>query len=178
MVNFKKEITPLLLSCIILIFFEIISTTIFPIIGIDNVRIPFHVLIILYMGFKLETAWLGILIFVVMFTHSFFTIEGWEMGAIAGIITCTSISYLRDVIHLSSVSLTMITVQIFQMVWFFIVALLIYIQIDGWGYIVQKFWRFIPESILISILAPFAFNLLDKIWNPRLEGSFGSTEHF
>ena len=85
------------------------------------------------------------------------------MGAIAGIITCTSISYLRDVIHLTSASLTMITVQIFQMVWFFIVALLIYIQIDGWGYVIQKFWRFIPESILISILAPFVFTLLDKI---------------
>ena len=79
MINFKKEIIPLIISCIILILFEIISTTVFPIIGIENIRIPFHVLIILYMGFKLDTAWLGVLIFIIMVTHSFFTIEGWEM---------------------------------------------------------------------------------------------------
>lgn len=178
MINFKKEIIPLILTCIILVFFEIISTTIFPILGIDNVRIAFNVLVILYMGFKLDTPWLAILIFFIQITHSFFTIEGWEMGTIAGIITCTSISYLRDVIHLGSTSLTMITVQIFQMVWFCIVALLIYIQIDSWAYVIQKFWRFIPESILISILAPFVFGLLDKIWQPRGDGAFGATESF
>jgi hypothetical protein len=41
------------------------------------------------------------------------------------------------------------------------------------SFILDKFWRFIPESIIISLMAPFFFSLLDKFWTGSDESSLG-----
>ena len=151
-------------SLLILILLEILSTTIFPVIGLDIFRIPFNILLILFMSFKLETASLPFLIFVVQYVHSFFTIEGWEIGTIAGIIVALIISYSKEIIHFSYF-FTVIVTQIFQMVWFLIVALLFYSKGSDFSFLLDRFLKFLPESIAASLAAPFFFSLLDKIWD-------------
>ena len=163
--QFKKIIVPLLASMLVLIFLEIFSTAILPAFGIEAYKIPFHILLTLFMAFKLETVYLPFLILIMQYVHSFFSIEGWEMGTIAGVFVCILIAYFKDILHFSSYLITVVVTQISQAVWFGIVSLILYFKGADITFFVDKFWRFIPESIVASLIAPIFFSLFDKIWN-------------
>ena len=139
---------PIGLTLLVLLALEIVATTVLPMFGVSQYRLPFNILIVLYIGFKLETPAMAVMILVVQYFHSFFTIEGWGMGTFAGVLICIIISYLRDLMHLTSATLTILLTMLFQMVWFVILSLLIYLRWGDWNYILEKFWRFIPESIM------------------------------
>lgn len=171
----KPTIIALLKTLVLLTVLDIFSTTIIPIMGFENLRIPFNILVILYLGFKLETPIIGFLIVIIQYYHSFFTVDGWEMGTIAGIIICIVVSYLRDMIHLTSFAITVFITQIFQVLWFFIISILIYIKLNDFQIILTKFWHFIPESIILSITAPFFFMIFDKVWEVRERGLLGES---
>mgnify|MGYP007063423565 CR=1 FL=1 len=166
-ISLKNLPGPMLITTLVLILSEILTTTVMPIIGMDGYRLSFNILIVLYICFKLETSIMSVLIFIIQYFHSFFTIEGWAMGTIAGIIVCMVISYLRDLIHLSSFWITVFITQVFQMIWFLILTLLIYVKMGDEGLIISKLGRFLPESIFLSIISPFAFKLLDFIWKSK-----------
>ena len=86
------------------------------------------------------------------------------MGVFAGILVSMIVGYLKDIIHFSSVFLTVLVTEIFQVVWFIIVSILIYLQVGNWDYIFEKLSRFAVESIVISLLAPLLFAFLDRVW--------------
>ncbi len=169
-VNTVEILPSLFITILILFLLEVLSTSVLPLFGLVNYMIPFNVLIILFLGFKIESPYLAIMILCVQYAHSIFTIEGWEMGTIAGVLICIVISYLRDLLHFSSNLLTIVTTQLFQFLWFLVTSSLLYLKLGDFGYIIQKFWRFLPESIVLSLLAPFFFSFLDKVWRVRGEG--------
>lgn len=170
-----KLLRPLGITILILVVLEIISTALIPMMGLTKYRIPFNVLIVLYMGLKLETPYTSILILCLQYTHSFFSIEGWEMGTISGVIICIIISYLKDLLHLSSSIITIFVTQMFQFVWFFIISALLYLKEESFSFILEKFWRFLPESIVLSLLAPFFFGVLDVIWRAEENRTLGES---
>ena len=86
---------------------------------------------------------------------------------------CVIISYFKDVIHLSSMIVTMIVIQAFQCVWFVLISALIYMRMDDFFFIGERFWKFVPSSIIVSILAPSLFSLFDKVWNVGAEDILG-----
>lgn len=164
----------LFITILVLIVLEVISSAVLPLFSLNKYMLPFNVLIVLYLGFKLENPYLAVMIIVVQFFHSIFSIEGWEIGTIAGVLICVVISYLRDVLHFTNVIVTIFVTQIFQALWFVIVSFLLYIKIGNVQFIMEKFWKFIPESIVISLLAPVFFTFFDKIWGVREEGLMGA----
>jgi len=173
--SFLYYIRPLLVTVLLLIICEVLSTTILPLIGLQTYRIPFNVLIVLYFGFKVDTPYTALMILIIQYFHSFFSIEGWEMGTIAGISICIVMSFLRDLIHFSSSIITVVVTQLFQFLWIFVMMGLLYIKHDESGYVMSKFWHFLPESFVLSLLAPFLFYLLDAIWSGREENGLGDT---
>jgi hypothetical protein len=173
--NWLNLLKPLGVTLLILVIFEVLSTALFPMMGLIKYRLPFNVLIILYIGFKLENPFVAILIFILQYTHSFFSIEGWEMGTIAGVLIYVVISYLKDLLHLSSSIMTIFVTQMFQFLWFLIVSTILYIKTDELSYIIEKFWRFLPESIVISLLAPVLFAVLDVIWQSEQQSALGDS---
>lgn len=173
--DWLKLLRPLGITILILVVLEIISTAMIPMMGLTKYRIPFNILIVLYMGLKLETPYTSLLILALQYTHSFFSIEGWEMGTISGVLICIIISYLKDLLHLSSSLITILVTQMFQFVWFSIISVLLYIKDESFTYILEKFWRFLPESIVLSLLAPFFFGILDAIWRGEQDRSLGES---
>ena len=170
------EILPrLFITVLILIVLEVLTSAFLPLFGLTRYMLPFNVLIVLFLGFKLENPYMALLILVVQYFHSLFTIEGWEMGTIAGVLICVVISYLRDVLHFTSSLITIVVTQIFQVLWFIIVSSLLYLKMDDTSYIIDKLWRFLPESIIISLLAPFFFSVFDKVWGVGNEGLMGES---
>ena len=163
--QFKKIIIPLLASMLVLIFLEILSTAFLPAFGIETYKVPFHILLTLFMAFKLETVYLPFLILIMQYAHSFFSIEGWEMGTIAGVVVCVLITYFKDILHFSSYIITVVVTQISQVVWCGIVTTILYFKGADVDFLFDKLWRFVPESIVASLIAPIFFSLFDRIWN-------------
>ncbi|HLE10397.1 MAG: hypothetical protein A2504_15790 [Bdellovibrionales bacterium RIFOXYD12_FULL_39_22] len=159
----------LFFTILLLLALEIVASTFFPIIGLVRFRPAFNILIVLYVGFKLETPFVALVIFAIQYFHSFFSVEGWAAGTFAGIIICMIISYLREMIHFSTALVTIVVVEIFQIIWFIIASLLLYLKTDNITYVYEKFFRFIPESIIIALVAPYCFTILDRIWHSRNE---------
>ena len=169
-----KEMLPSLgVTILILLIAEVLSSTLFPFLGLLEFRIPFNVLLVLYVGFKFNMSYVPIIILVIQYFYSFFTIEGWEVGTIVGIIIYMAISYFKDVIYLSSAATTVMFVQIFQIIWFIIVVLLMYLKLGSFSFVVERLWRFLPESIVVSLLAPIFFMLFDYIWQVGKEDMLG-----
>lgn len=171
--HLKDIILPLIKTLFLLFVLEILTTAVFPNIGLLHYRISFNVLMVLYLGLRLETPYLAIIIMIVQYFHGFFSVEGWEIGTVTGIAICVVVSYVRDRIHFSSWSMTILITQIFQLLWFFLQAILIYIQIGSVSYIVEKGERFLPQSLLVSLFSPFFFYILNRIWNIDDRGILG-----
>lgn len=161
----KNVVAPMIITLLIMIVLEVFATSLLPVFGVKHFILPFNIAVILFFGFRFQTQYLPLFILIVQYFHSFFTVEGWEPGTIAGIIVCILISYLRELIHFTSAAATMIVTQIFQTFWFIVVSGLIYMRIGEVSYIVDKFWRFIPESITISLLSPILFMVFEKVWS-------------
>jgi len=169
----KNIIPSLILTLIFLLILEIISSTLLPVFGLINYRIPFNVLILLYIGFKLETPWIALLILCIQYLHSFFSNEGWALGTFTGTMICILVSYVRDLIHFNTIFATIFVTQIFQTLWFLIVSGMIYIQVNNTNLLIEKFWRFLPESLFISIISPVFYMILDRIWKSDQSEAFG-----
>lgn len=151
-------------TLVLLIILEIFTSAFLPAIGLVNFKPAFSVLIVLFMAFKLETPVLPYLILLTQYTHSIFSIEGWGIGTMAGILVALSVRYLRDLLHFTTAISTIIVVQIFQFAWFLMVSFMLCIKLGDFGLFFGIFWQFIPESIFISIISPFFFMILDRVW--------------
>lgn len=173
--RFKDILKSLLFTIVILTIMEIFSSTMMPILGLSNFRMSFNVLLVLYLVLRINSIYLPYCILVLQLFHSLFSIEGWAIGTIAGVIISIIIGYIKDLIHFSNSISTMIIVQISQLGWILITSILTSLKLEDFGVMPGMIGRFIVPSILISIISPFIFKLLDTVWKPsgNSSASFG-----
>lgn len=167
----KDLIVGILKTCLLLVFLEVFTTAFLPAVGIVNFRPEFNVLIVLFLAFKLETPVLAWLILIVQYAHSIFSIEGWAIGAFAGVLISFSVRYLKDMLDFSTAISTIIVVQIFQIAWFIITSFLLSLKLGDFGSYFHLFWQDVPESFALSISAPLFFFVLDRFWKVDAKGA-------
>lgn len=151
-------------TILILILLEVFNTAFLPAIGLMNLKLAFSVLIVLFMAFKLETPFLPFLILVVQYIHSIFSIEGWAAGTLVGIIISVSVRYIRDLLNFGTAISTIIVVQIFQVVWFALIAFILSLKMATFGHFFHIFAKSLPETFILSILSPVFFAVFDRLW--------------
>jgi len=174
--RFSQLLISFVLTLILLIGFEIITSSILPILGWTEYRMTFNVLIILFLAIRLDSPIVPWLILLLQLVHSVFSIEGWALGTFAGLIVLVSANYLKELLHLTTAIMTMLTVQFFQFVWFLTVTIIICLKISDFNKFGIILWNFIPGSLLLSFVSPFLFYFLGKIWRVSYEGSAGGVE--
>lgn len=152
------------ISAALLIGLEVVTSTILPALGWHEYRLTFNVLIILFLAIRLDSPAVPWMIMALQMIHSVFSIEGWALGTLAGLIVMTSANYLKDLLHLTTAIMTMITVQLFQMIWYVTVTLIICLKISNFDKFGMIIWSFIPGSILLSLISPLIFWVLEQIW--------------
>ena len=153
-------------TALLLVALEILSTAFLPAIGIINFRPAFNVLIVLYLAFKLDIPVLPILILLTQFVHSVFSIEGWAVGTITGVMIAVSVRFLKDLLSFSTPISTIVVVQMFQLGWFVIKSFLLCLKFETFEPFFSLVWKQTPESFLLSLSAPYFFILLDAFWRP------------
>lgn len=151
-------------TCLLLIFLEVFTTAILPSFGIVNLKPAFSVLIVLFLAFKFNHSALPYLIFVTQYVHSIFSIEGWAIGTLTGIIISFSLRFLKDLLDFSTALSTIIVVQVFQLAWFLMVSFMLSIKLGSFSSFFVTFWQFVPESVLVSLISPLFFILLERVW--------------
>lgn len=155
---------------------EIVTSTILPALGWNEYRLTFNVLIILFLAIRLHSAAVPWMIMGLQMVHSIFSIEGWALGTLAGLIVMVSANYLKELLHLTTALMTMITVQLFQMIWYITVTLIICLKISNFEKFGMIIWSFIPGSILLSLISPILFWILEQIWRVPSDGGHRGVE--
>ena len=168
--RFSQILISFILTVILLIGLEIVTSTLLPAFGWKEYRLTFNVLIVLFIAIRLEHPVVPWMILGLQVVHSIFSIEGWALGTLAGLIVMTSANYLKELLHLTTAIMTMLTVQLFQIIWFVTVPVIICLKISDFDKFPLLIWSFIPGSIFLSFLSPILFWLLEQIWRVPKEG--------
>lgn len=169
--KFSQILIALLMTAALLIGLEVVTATLLPLLNWHEYRLTFHVLIIIFMAIRLHTPLTPWMILVLQLVHSAFSVEGWAIGTFAGIIVLLSANYLKEVLHLTTAFMTMITVQLFQIIWFVTVTSIICLKISDFSKFGMVLWSFVPGSFVLSFISPFLFWFLEKIWRASSESS-------
>jgi hypothetical protein len=162
--RFSQILISFAITLALLIGFEIVTSTVLPALGWKEYRLTFNVLIILFMAIKMDSPIVPWLILGLQLIHSIFSIEGWALGTLAGVIVMLSANYLKEILQLSTAFMTMLTVQLFQFIWYLTVTLVICLKISDFEKFGLILWSFIPGSILLSLISPIIFWLLEMVW--------------
>jgi len=154
----------------VLIGLEIFTSTVLPAVGWKEYRMTFNVLIILFLAIRMDSPFVPWLILALQMVHSIFSIEGWALGTLAGLIVMMSANYLKEILQLTTAFMTMLTVQLFQIIWYVTVTLVICLKISDFDKFGLILWSFIPGSILLSLISPLLFWMLGLIWKVSRDG--------
>jgi hypothetical protein len=168
--RFSQMLISFAITLALLVGFEIVTSTLLPALGWKEYRLTFNVLIILFMAIKMDSPIVPWLILGLQLIHSIFSIEGWALGTLAGVIVMLSANYLKEILQLSTAFMTMLTVQLFQFIWYLTVTLVICLKISDFDKFGLILWSFIPGSILLSLISPLIFWLLEMVWRVPSEG--------
>lgn len=164
----KMRLSQLLLSFAItvalLLGLEVVTSTLLPALGWHEYRLTFNVLIIIFLAIRLDSGTVPWMIMGLQIVHSVFSVEGWALGTLAGLIVMMSANYLKEVLHLTTAVMTMFTVQLFQIIWYITVTLIICLKISNFDKFGLIIWSFVPGSILLSLISPVLFWMLEHIW--------------
>lgn len=167
--RFSQLLISFAITIALLIGLEIVTSTLLPALGWKEYRLTFNVLIILFLAIRMDSPLVPWLIMGLQIVHSIFSIEGWALGTLAGLIVMMSANYLKEVLHLTTAFMTMFTVQLFQIIWYVTVTLVICLKISDFDKFGMILWSFIPGSIFLSLFAPVLFWILGIIWRTPSE---------
>lgn len=162
--RFSQLLVSFAITLALLIGLEIVTSTLLPALGWKEYRLTFNVLIILFLAIRMDSPLVPWLIMGLQVVHSVFSIEGWALGTLAGLIVMISANYLKEVLQLTTAFMTMFTVQLFQIIWYVTVTLVICLKISDFDKFGMILWSFIPGSIFLSLIAPVLFWALGLIW--------------
>lgn len=168
--RFSQMIISFFITLALLLGLEIVTSTVLPALGWQEYRLTFNVLIILFLAIRLDSPMVSWMILALQMIHSAFSIEGWALGTFAGLIVLTSANYLKELLHLTTAIMTMFTVQLFQVIWFFTVTIIICLKISDFEKFGMILWTFVPGSILLSLFSPILFWILGSIWKIPSDG--------
>lgn len=171
----QPRLTRLILSLVmtlaILIALEIASSALLPALGWTESRLAFNVVIILFMAFKISTPLLPWFVMILQLIHAGFSVEGWALGTLVGIFVSLIASYLKEVLQFSTAVMTIITVQVFQIIWYVATLVIICLKLGHFHNFGMMFWNVIPGTFLLSLVSPLIFNLLNKVWPSEMQVS-------
>jgi hypothetical protein len=168
--RFSQMLMSFAVSLALLTGLEIVTSTILPALGWHEYRLTFNVLIIIFLAIRLDSPAVPWMVMGLQMIHSVFSIEGWALGTFAGLIVMLSANYLKEVLHLTTAFMTMFTVQLFQLIWYLTVTLIICLKISNFEKFGLIVWSFIPGSVLLSLLAPVLFWILEQVWRVPSDG--------
>jgi uncharacterized membrane protein YvlD (DUF360 family) len=121
------------------------------------------------MAFKLTTPLLPWFVMILQLVHAAFSVEGWALGTLVGIFISLIASYLKEILQFSTAIATIITVQVFQVLWYVVTISIISLKLGHFNHFTMMFWNVIPGTFFLSLVSPLLFNLLNRVWPQEMQ---------
>lgn len=163
--KFIHLVIALVLTILSQVILEVLSSTVFPIMGLHEFRLSFNILIVLFLALNFNSTFLPFIILIIQWFHSAFSIEGWALGTFAGVLISMLVNYTKELLHFSSRAGIMVVVGIFQVVWFFVTSTILAVKTGDFGHLLERAPYFLPEVVILTLLSPFFFAYLSQIWS-------------
>lgn len=169
--NFRisNTLLSLLLTILLLMFLETISTALIPALGFHGLLLPFNVLFILFLAFRVHTPMLPIYVLMIQFFHSIFSVDGWAHGTLNGLVICLGINYLKNIINFTTTVSIMVITFVAMIAWYIMTAFLLYVSAKNLDLALNRLWGSFPECLIISLISPAFFTVLGRIWRVDLK---------
>jgi hypothetical protein len=163
-IKLSQLILALIKTTLLLVLFEIFSTTVIPLLGIHHFKFSPHVLFIIYLCIYMNNVSLPFLILFIEGVHSIFSIDGWAFGTLAGIILGFLMAQLKDLLEIQSTLVTILATFLSYIMWSSLNATFIFLKIG----IVSPNWEqllyFVGEGFILALFAPKLFSFLSHHW--------------
>ncbi len=157
----------------IMVVLEVATSALLPALGWQEARLAFNVVLVLFLAIKVATPLLPWIILLLQLVHSAFSVEGWALGTIAGILVSASAAWLKELLHFSSAIATVAIVQAYQVLWYLFTAAVICLKLGSFAKFGLLFSNALPSTVLLSLASPLLFRLLDRVW--AVEDEVGRT---
>jgi hypothetical protein len=163
--NYKAYFKTILL----LLVFELISSAFVPALGFHHLRFSIDQLFIIYFSIRITSDYTPFYILVVQLIHSFFTVRGWEIGTIAGVLISLVINFSKDVVQINSKWSIMVVFFFGQSIWNILVGFFLLLKTGNGHFFQEIALKSLHEGLILSFFSPIFFSLMDKIWGIKKE---------
>ena len=167
--HFNSRLISLSLTALLLIVLEIIATALIPALGFHDFLLPFNVLFVLFLAFRVSTPALPFFILIIQIFHNIFSIENWAHGTLSGLAISLGINYLKNIINFTTVISTMVITFIAMLSWYVMTSFFLYVSVKNLNLILNRLWGSLPECFIIALISPCFFIILNQIWKVDLK---------
>lgn len=149
---------------VLFLVLEISSSALIPAIFSSFYLPQFMPLFVLFIGIRWDSSIRPLLILFLNIIHGAFSVEGWAIGSFIGVLLSWPLGILREIIHFSSSFVLIIFSCIFYSLWFFLATFIFAMKNDQYHLIKEYTAIILIKSLLLAIITPLVFIILDKIW--------------
>jgi len=157
----------MLKTVFILFLLDFLSATFLPTVSNYSFAISFNLIVITYLSLHLLPSYLPFIILIINLFHSVFSIEGWALGTFVGCLISYIILILREMMQFTSYLMISLLMLFVQMLWSFISGFTLSLKTQEWEWLIVYARHSIWQAVLLSLLAPLFFMLLNKIWSRK-----------
>ncbi len=161
----RAELTLAMLQTVLLIvFFNVLMATVLPSFQLYSGRFSVSVMVVIFLSLFVRNLFLPFFILILLYIHSFFTIEPWAIAGLSALTLCALIGAVRHLLNFRSrVSIAPVTF-LGYLLWYFILGLLLSFKTGEFNILVSYLVDGLWSGAILSLFSPFIFIFLDYIW--------------
>ena len=169
--NTSSQIISLLKTILLLFVIEILSSSLFPSLGLANSRIVITILFTLFFAIRIQSNFVPFYILIIHLFHSAFSIEGWAIGTFSGLSMALVLGFLRGKIQVNSYISTSLLTFVFHLFWLLISTTLICLKLQNFELFTNLYFKPLIGVVVVSVISPFFFIILENFWKKDLKSS-------
>ncbi|MDH4468631.1 MAG: hypothetical protein QE271_11290 [Bacteriovoracaceae bacterium] len=151
-------------TVLICVFFDLFFMIFFPLISLKWVAVSVTQVAIIFLSFTVGFAWLPWGILTLQLFHSLFSLEGWALGTLIGVIICVVMSRLKAMIQLTGPLSIIMTTYFLQFAWCLMAGILTSLRNHDWKFFQLFVNQGLTYGLVTAALSPLLFFIFRNIW--------------
>lgn len=157
-------IIAMLQTLVLVVFFNVLMATVLPSFQLYSGRFSVSVMVVIFLSLFVRNLFLPFFILILLYIHSFFTIEPWAMAGISALTLCALIGAVRHLLNFRSrISIAPVTL-IGYLIWYLILGLLLSFKTGEFNFFISYLIDGLWSGAVLACISPFIFIFLDYIW--------------
>lgn len=165
--NKQNELLRYLFLLVVLFFVEIIFSILYESTSIHGFRLPLSMPLVVFLSYRASLRKFPWYLLGVEFIHSFFTLDGFGIGVLIGLLLFLCIFFGKDYINSSHRLFSVVFVFVGYHLWFLGSMLIKAFKFKEIPSGSLSYGHFLFMAILISLASPFIFKGFNQVWTKQ-----------